>query len=76
MRRKEKEITEQSAIEAVIHKSLVCRLGLSDGNIPYIVPVCFGYQGRTIYTHGSLKGKKNDILLKNQNICFEFDMKY
>jgi nitroimidazol reductase NimA-like FMN-containing flavoprotein (pyridoxamine 5'-phosphate oxidase superfamily) len=34
MRKKEKEITEKTAIEAVVRKSLVCRLGLSDGNTP------------------------------------------
>jgi len=74
MRRKEKEITEASAIEAIIKKSLVCRLALSDGNFPYIVPLCFGYRDKVLYFHGSLKGKKIDIIRKNQNICFEFDI--
>jgi nitroimidazol reductase NimA-like FMN-containing flavoprotein (pyridoxamine 5'-phosphate oxidase superfamily) len=74
MRRKEKEITEKSEIEAIIHKSMVCRIALSDDNTPYIVPLCFGYQNNTIYVHGSLKGKKIDILQKNQSICFEFDI--
>lgn len=74
MRKKEKEITEKTAIEAVIRKSLVCRLGLSDGNTPYIVPVCFGYRDCTIYVHGSLKGKKIDILKNNPKVCFEFDI--
>ena len=73
MRREEKEITDKSEIEAIIHKSIVCRLGLSNNNIPYIVPLCFGYQDNTIYIHGSLKGKKINILQKNQNVCFEFD---
>jgi nitroimidazol reductase NimA-like FMN-containing flavoprotein (pyridoxamine 5'-phosphate oxidase superfamily) len=74
MRKKEKEITEASAIEAIIKKSLVCRLALSDDNFPYIVPLCFGYRDRVLYFHGSLKGKKIDIIKKNQNICFEFDI--
>lgn len=74
MRRKEKEITEEIAIEAIIQKSLVCRLALSDGNFPYIVPLCFGYRDKVLYFHGSLKGKKIDIIRKNQNICFEFDI--
>ena len=74
MRKKEKEITEASAIEAIIKKSLVCRLALSDDNFPYIVPLCFGYRDRMLYFHGSLKGKKVDIIKKNQNICFEFDI--
>ena len=74
MRKKEKEITEKSEIEAVIRRSLVCRVGLSENDIPYIVPVCFGYQDGAIYIHGSLKGKKTAILQKNQNVCFEFDI--
>lgn len=74
MRRKEKEITKKSAIEAVIYKALVCRIGLSNNNIPYIVPLCFGYQDDTIYVHGSLKGQKINILKMNQNVCFEFDI--
>jgi nitroimidazol reductase NimA-like FMN-containing flavoprotein (pyridoxamine 5'-phosphate oxidase superfamily) len=74
MKRKEKEITKKSEIEAVIHKALLCRIGLSDNNMPYIVPLCFGYQDDTIYVHGSLKGQKINILKKNQNVCFEFDI--
>ncbi len=74
MRKKEKEIMEKSEIEAVIQKSIVCRLGLSDNNVPYIVPLCFGYKDNTIYVHGSLKGRKTDIIQKNQNVCFEFDI--
>ena len=74
MRRKEKEITEESAIEAIIKKSLVCRLALSDDNSPYIVPLCFGYEDKVLYFHGSLKGKKVDIIKKNQKVCFEFDI--
>lgn len=74
MRKKEKEITEKSEIEAVIQKATVCRIGMSDNNIPYIVPMCFGYQEDAIYVHGPLKGKKTVILQKNQNVCFEFDI--
>jgi len=74
MRRKEKEISEETAIETIIKSSLICRLGMIDGNKPYIVPLCFGYQDKTLYVHGSLKGKKIDVIQKNQNVCFEFDI--
>jgi len=43
MTKKEKEITDTSDIETVIAQTPVCRLGLSDGAAPYIVPLCFGY---------------------------------
>lgn len=74
MRRSEKEITDKSAIEAIINASLVCRLALSDGDQPYIVPLSFGYQDRILYFHSALEGKKIDILKKNNRICFEFDV--
>lgn len=74
MRKKEKEITNRSEIESIIQQSLVCRLAMSDGDTPYIVPLCFGYQDNVIYVHGSLKGRKIDILKKNRNVCFEFDI--
>ena len=74
MRRKENEITDRSEIEAVIKTSTVCRLGMSYNDLPYIVPLCFGYQDNTIYIHGSPDGKKTEILQKNHHVCFEFDI--
>ncbi len=74
MRRKEKEISDRSGIEAVIKKSRVCKLGMVDGNTPYIVPLCFGYQNNTLYFHSALKGRKIDCLRSNPNVCFEFDL--
>ena len=73
MRKKEREITDDSAIESIIKKSLVCRLALFDGTTPYIVPLSFGYQDNALYFHGPQKGKKIDIIKKNPKVCFEFD---
>ena len=74
MRRKEREIVNQQDIEAIIRQSLVCRLAMTDGNSPYVVPLCFGYQDQTLYFHGSGQGKKLDLLKKNSQVCFEFDL--
>jgi nitroimidazol reductase NimA-like FMN-containing flavoprotein (pyridoxamine 5'-phosphate oxidase superfamily) len=73
MRRKEKEIVGISGIEAVIADALVCRIALCDGNAPYIVPVCFGYEDRTVYFHCAPEGKKIDIIARNPRVCFEFE---
>jgi len=73
MRRKEKEITDNNEIIKIIRSSQVCRLGLSDDNKPYIVPLCFGYKENTLYFHSAQEGKKVEIIKKNPNICFEFD---
>jgi hypothetical protein len=73
MRRKEKEITDPTAIDAVINRAIVCRIALSENNTPYIVPVCFGYKDRTLYFHCASEGKKLDILRHNPAVCFEID---
>ena len=74
MRRKEKAISDVSGIDAIIEKAAVCRLGMLDGDQPYIVPLSFGYQDNTLYFHGALKGRKNDLIKKNPNVCVEFDI--
>jgi len=70
----EKEIFKVSAIEAIIKKALICRLGLSDGENPYIVPLSFGYKDKTLYFHSAAKGKKIDIIRKNPRVCFEIEI--
>jgi nitroimidazol reductase NimA-like FMN-containing flavoprotein (pyridoxamine 5'-phosphate oxidase superfamily) len=74
MRKKDKEIYDESAIRAIIKKANVCRLGMVNGNKPYIVPLCFGYHDNVLYFHGSLKGQKIDLIRKNPNVCVEFDL--
>ena len=64
MRKKEKAVPEQSAIESIIHHSLVCRLGLTDGDTPYVIPLNFGYRENALYFHTGHKGKKIEILKK------------
>jgi len=74
MRRQEKEITDRTEIEAILHKAQVCRLGMAEDRRPYIVPLCFGYRDNTLYFHTARKGKKLDVLKKNDDVCFECDI--
>jgi uncharacterized protein len=74
MRRKDKEITDKNEIEQIFKNAQVCRLGLFDGKIPYIVPLNFGYKENTLYFHSALEGRKIDILKNNPNVCFEIDI--
>ncbi len=73
MRRKEKEILERSEIDQIINKSDVCRIALSRNNIPYILPLSFGYDGKSLYFHTAIEGKKIDFMKANKQVCFEFD---
>jgi len=74
MRRSEKEIVDRSAIDSIIHRAHICRLAMSSNDHPYIVPLCFGYQGNTLYFHCAREGTKLDILKNNNEVCFEFDI--
>jgi uncharacterized protein len=74
MRRTDKEITEREAIDSIIERSQICRLGLCDEGVAYIVPLCFGYDGKSLYFHCAKEGRKIGILEKNNRVCFEFDI--
>lgn len=73
MRKSENEVTERSAIDAIINRCIVCRLGLSDDGLPYIVPMNFGYEDNTLFLHAAREGRKLNILRKNNRVCVEFD---
>jgi len=77
MRRKDKEITNVNDKIAIVSKCKVCRLGLSENNYPYIVPMNYGYTYRneklTLFFHGAKEGRKIEIIKTNNNACFEID---
>lgn len=73
MRRKDKEIQDSDQIKKIIEKAQVCRLGLSNDNKPYIVPVSYGYDGNFIYFHTAVEGTKIDYMTTNPHICFELE---
>ena len=77
MRRADREITSKPEIIEIINKCDVCRLAFSDNNIPYIVPMNFGFdyekEKLTLFFHGADEGKKHDIFRKNPVACFEMD---
>ena len=74
MRREDKEIKDKNIIESIIKRAIVCRIALSENNIPYIVPVIFGYKDNCLYFHSATEGRKIDIIKQNNNVCFEFDI--
>ncbi|MDO9109590.1 MAG: pyridoxamine 5'-phosphate oxidase family protein, partial [Desulfatirhabdiaceae bacterium] len=74
MRRKDKEMKDPDAISSVIRRSTVCRLGMSDDNQPYVLPMSFGYKEGAVYFHSATEGRKIEILQKNPRVCIEFDV--
>lgn len=79
MRRKDREITDFNQIVKMISHCEVLRLGLADGEFPYIVPVNFSYEADAangnicFYIHGAMAGRKYELLKKNPKCSFEMD---
>jgi uncharacterized protein len=73
MRKSEREIKDKAEIESIISRAEVCRLALAEGDIPYIIPMNFGYQDNCLYFHCATEGKKLDIIRQNNEVCFEMD---
>jgi nitroimidazol reductase NimA-like FMN-containing flavoprotein (pyridoxamine 5'-phosphate oxidase superfamily) len=73
MRRTDKEIADPTLISLIIDQAQICRLGLAKDNIPYVLPVSFGYDGKAIYFHTAKEGRKIDFMTANARVCFEFE---
>lgn len=71
MRRKDREITSRDEIESIMRSERVMHLALCDGNVPFVVPVFYAYDGVALYFHSARAGTKIDILKINSAVCFE-----
>ena len=38
------------------------------------MPLCFGYKDKILYFHSAKEGQKLEILRRNHQVCFEFDI--
>lgn len=73
MGRKELIITDKDVLFEILSRAKVMRIGFADGDIPYVVPVTFGYEANAIYFHSSPKGMKMDMLKRSNKVCFEVE---
>ncbi len=76
MKRKDKEITDRMEIESILSQARICRIGFSQNNKPYIVPMNFGYKDGYLFFHCAQEGMKIDIIKQNNNVCFEVDINH
>ena len=59
--------------EALLRRAEVLRLGFSDADGPYVVPVNFGYEDGRIYVHGPREGRRIAAVAGGARVCFEVD---
>jgi uncharacterized protein len=74
MRRLEREVKDPRAVRAIMEKAPVCRIGVSDDGMPYVVPMSFGLGERDLYFHCAAEGRLLDVIRRNDRVCFEMDL--
>ena len=77
MTKRERQITDEGQILAILDAARVLHLGLAVDNEPYVVPMNYGYikeDGKLVlYLHSALRGKKLDMIRANSKVFFEMD---
>lgn len=77
MRKADREIKSCGEILRLLDECQTMRLALHDEPYPYIVPLSYGWEERDgkilLYFHCAKKGKKLDLIERNNHVCFEVD---
>lgn len=77
MNRKDREVTDLQEIIEIINSCDTLRLGIHNGEYPYVVPLSFGFEAVDdkfiFYTHSAMKGLKLDLIKANPKVCVEID---
>ena len=77
MTKRERQITDEHQIQAILDTAKVLHLGLAVDNEPYVVPMNYGCAWEddrmVLYLHSALMGKKLDMIRANPKVFFEMD---
>ena len=77
MTKRERQITDERQIQAILDTAKVLHLGLAVDNEPYVVPMNYGYtweDGKLLlYLHSAVLGKKLDMICANPKVFFEME---
>lgn len=71
------ELTKKEILSILKHTKW-CRLGISDCDQPYIVPMYFSFEAKGNYLYFTLlslrSGQKMQCMEHNQKVCLEFEL--
>ena len=77
MTKRERQVTDEEQITAILDAGKVLHLGLSVNDEPYVVPMNYGYvregEKLVVYLHSAVRGKKLDMIRENPNVFFEMN---
>lgn len=70
MRRADRELTDREASDAILRAGEVLYLAMADDGAPYVVPLNYGWDGRSIWLHCAEEGLKLDIIARDPRVSF------
>ena len=70
MRRKDREITEQSFMHEVLQEADVISVAFNTGEFPYVLPFNFILYGDSIFIHCAAEGRKLDLIGRDPRVAF------
>ena len=73
MRRGDREIVNRDELHRILDEAMVMRLGMLDGERPYVVPLNFAREGDELWFHAAKAGRKLDCLRAAPAVCVEAD---
>jgi len=73
IRRADKEIVDRDELHRILDDAMVMRLGMLDGERPYVVPLNFAREGDDLWFHAAKAGHKLDCLRAAPAVCVECD---
>lgn len=65
------KLNEQE-IDELLHDELVGRIGCHAGDMTYVVPISYAYDGQFVYGH-TFEGMKISLMRQNPHVCFQVD---
>lgn len=70
MRRSDKAVIDQSAIEQIFKAGKTCQLAFIAEPAPYLVTLNYSYHDGTLYFHSAAEGRKIDLIKENREVAF------
>lgn len=65
---------DKDTIYKIVDEALVCHIGFSAGNNPFIIPINHARKDDIIYVHGSPKSRLINHLKEKNSVCLSFTL--
>ncbi|MBP3964570.1 pyridoxamine 5'-phosphate oxidase family protein [Paenibacillus lignilyticus] len=70
MRNQNRSCTDTNQIQSFLEQARTGFLGLSAGDVPYVIPLNYVWVNNAIYFHGAEEGRKITYIAQNPQACF------